>query len=385
MCRAGSRASSPVASGRVGPCYARPSVRDEGSSNEAADRDLAAALHEVGNGLTVVLGWLEEASARAEGGPVAPALARALERARKARTIARRAIGADPSRPSAEPLADVVSEAALGVEPLAAKRRLRVTTSIAPELRGAGVESGERLLQVLTNLLLNAIDVSPEAAAIDVGVSVGDGGMAVLRVEDRGPGIPEPERPKLFQRGATSRAGGAGIGLAHAASMTAEEGGRLSCEPYEAGSGAVFTLTWPRSGVVSGSGPRTIRAPVLDACRIAVVDDDPGVLELLDMVFSTRGATVCGFTRHQDFALALAESSFDVALLDASPYGDGLDAALLSLRERHPTLDLVLISGSSDPGVSVEKHGVTWIRKPFEIGEVIEVVRLVRGRSSGSG
>ena len=44
-------------------------------------------------------------------------------------------------------------------------------------------------------------------------------------------------------------------------------------------------------------------------------------------------------------------------------------------------LDLVLISGAMDPGATVDRLGVTWIRKPFDTEEVIEVVRVVRAKT----
>ncbi|NUP13583.1 MAG: hypothetical protein HOW73_46705 [Polyangiaceae bacterium] len=354
---------------------------DDASSGEA-DRDLAAALHEVGNGLTVVLGWLEEAQAQGASGPVAEAVKIALERARRAQRIARRAIGADPSRPGVEPLRDIVSECIGGLTPVASKKRVSIHSAYAAGLDAGNVEAGERLLQVLTNLLLNALDVTKEGGDITVRIAKdNDPGLVGLSVEDGGPGIPDADRAGLFRRGQTSKADGAGIGLAHAQAIALEEGGRLSVQPFEQGHGAVFEIAWPLSATSSANGPRTRRAVSLHGCRIAVVDDDTGILELLDMVFSARGAAVRSFARHADFMTALRSSAFDVAFLDASPYGSGLQDALKSLKSAHPSLDLILISGASDPGISVSKLGVMWIRKPFEVDEVIDVVRLIRASS----
>jgi DNA-binding NtrC family response regulator len=124
-----------------------------------------------------------------------------------------------------------------------------------------------------------------------------------------------------------------------------------------------------------------VRAASLAGLSIAVVDDDSSIVELLDMVLSARGASVSTFVCHADLEASLRETSFDVALLDASPYGPGLGEALSRLKQAHPELDLVLISGAMDPGVTVDRLGVTWIRKPFDTEEVIEVVRVVRART----
>lgn len=352
------------------------------SSQPEADRDLAAALHEVGNGLTVVLGWLEEAQREAGVGAVGDAVRVALDRARRAHRIARRAIGADPSSPGIEPLASVVREAVSGLAPAAGAKRVKIQADVHRDVDGAQIEAGERLLQVLTNLLLNALEVTPAGQVVRVDVATGPEAESIsLRIEDAGPGIPTTGRDKLFQRGNTGRVGGAGIGLAHAARIAIEEGGKLGAEAYVEGRGAVFELVWPRSATSSQGGPHTRRVALLEECRIAVVDDDRGVLDLLEMVFSARGATVMSFARHGDFVTAHASEPFDVALLDASPYGTGLEQALLALKTSHPALDVILISGAPDPGVCVGKLGVTWIRKPFEVDEVIDVLRLVRASS----
>jgi len=348
-----------------------------------SDRDLAAALHEVSNGLTVILGWLEEAADLAgDSAPVREAVDIAQQRARRAQRIARRAIGADSSRASAEPLGAIVDECVSGLRPEAAKRLLIVSVTATPELRDVTVDAGDKLLQVLTNLLLNALQATPDGGRVELLVAQGKDADAVqVRVADGGPGIVDSERVTLFQRGHSGRAGGAGIGLAHAQSVASEEGGRLAVDAFLPGAGAVFELTWPTFTTSSRQGPHTLRAALLAGCRIAIVDDDPGVIDLLDMVFTARGASCGTFAKHGDFLAALRASPFDVALLDASPFGDELENTLRTLKQAHPALDLILISGSSDPGVSMGRLGVTWIRKPFEVQEVIDVVRAVRART----
>src|SRR5689334_12172948 len=96
-----------VASSRA-PQYVPPVTSpDAARLNTAEERlrepetDLAAALHEVSNALTVVLGWLDVAAARLPDGSAGASLSEALEvaqsHARLGHQIARRAIGAEPS------------------------------------------------------------------------------------------------------------------------------------------------------------------------------------------------------------------------------------------------------------------------------------------------
>lgn len=366
------------------PILAASGRADAGDSEaDDSERDLGAALHEVSNGLTVILGWLEQARALSNGGELEQSLDMALARARRARRIARRAVGADDGlRAPAEPLVEIVNECAGGLAPEAGKHKLTIETEVDDGAAKLFVEAGERLLQILTNLVLNALDVTPAGGVVRVSAMLGgESATARFLVTDGGPGIPAAERARVFARGYSGRAGGAGIGLAHSLRVASEEGGRLELLPFESGKGAAFELVWPTAPVVSGQSPHTVRAASLRGLSIAVVDDDSSIVELLDMVLSARGASVATFSRHAELEQALSQSSFDVVLLDASPYGAGLGEALALLKKAHPELDLVLISGAMDPGVTVDRLGVTWIRKPFDTEEVIEVVRVVRAKT----
>ena len=103
----------------------------------------------------------------------------------------------------------------------------------------------DALTQILVNLIDNAVkyggrEVRVEAEARD--------GQVVLRVLDRGPGIPESEREGIFQpfqRGSTApRAGGSGLGLALVRHYAAGHGGRIEVSDRDGG-GAIFSLILP--------------------------------------------------------------------------------------------------------------------------------------------
>ncbi len=77
-----------------------------------------------------------------------------------------------------------------------------------------------------------------------------DGGQAVLRVTDTGPGIPAGELPRIFDRfwrgQQAAGVSGSGVGLAVAAELARAHGGQLTARSAE-GHGAEFTLTLPRA------------------------------------------------------------------------------------------------------------------------------------------
>jgi signal transduction histidine kinase len=111
--------------------------------------------------------------------------------------------------------------------------------------------AAQALLQVLGNLLDNAAKYSPDHTPIRLEASRA-GALAVLAVEDAGPGVPAPERDRIFERftqldsGATRRAGGVGLGLYIARQLAQAQGGELLVgEPTRPGAGARFELRLP--------------------------------------------------------------------------------------------------------------------------------------------
>jgi signal transduction histidine kinase len=111
---------------------------------------------------------------------------------------------------------------------------------------------GDRLVQVMTNLLVNALEHSPDGGRVIVeSRAVADGVSVVVR--DEGPGLPPGEEARVFERfyrADTSRKwaedGGAGLGLAISREIVAAHGGRISAKNRPEG-GAAFTVWLPVS------------------------------------------------------------------------------------------------------------------------------------------
>ena len=108
---------------------------------------------------------------------------------------------------------------------------------------------GDRVVQVLTNLIGNAIKFSPAGSAIDVGVRRKDG-EAIFHVRDHGRGIPPEKLEAIFGRfqqvdvSDAREKGGTGLGLAICRSIVEEHGGRIWVESIE-GEGSTFAFTIP--------------------------------------------------------------------------------------------------------------------------------------------
>ncbi|HZR38719.1 MAG TPA: PAS domain-containing sensor histidine kinase [Ktedonobacteraceae bacterium] len=107
----------------------------------------------------------------------------------------------------------------------------------------------DRLLQVLTNLISNAIKYSPNAKTVDIEVAT-TGETAIIRVHDYGFGISQEHQSKIFDRfyrisnEKTRKLPGLGMGLYITAEIVKRHGGKISVESTE-GMGSIFTVTLP--------------------------------------------------------------------------------------------------------------------------------------------
>ncbi|MDF0556849.1 sensor histidine kinase [Kamptonema sp. UHCC 0994] len=105
----------------------------------------------------------------------------------------------------------------------------------------------ERLLQAILNVLDNAIKHSPADSQVLIS-GCKEGKQAVIKVEDRGPGISSSDLPRIFEQFYTtdpSRSGsGTGLGLAIAKRIVEAHGGSITAES-RIGKGAIFTICLP--------------------------------------------------------------------------------------------------------------------------------------------
>jgi two-component system sensor histidine kinase ChvG len=128
--------------------------------------------------------------------------------------------------------------------------RFRIESRATSTVRG----STDRVSRIFENLLDNAAGFSPDGAEVLVSLERRDS-SAVVRVADRGPGIPDAHLPRVFERFFTYRPGGgdaradshSGLGLAIAAAIAEGYGGGVRAANRDGG-GAVFEVRLPESG-----------------------------------------------------------------------------------------------------------------------------------------
>lgn len=128
---------------------------------------------------------------------------------------------------------------------LAAEEASRVHAGVQGE--NLHVQGDERLLRrALRNLLENARRYGGDEVEVQV---AGQGRQVVVKVADRGPGVPAAFRERIFDPffrlpGHAEREGGVGLGLALVRQIAERHGGSVRCEPREGG-GSCFTLALP--------------------------------------------------------------------------------------------------------------------------------------------
>jgi signal transduction histidine kinase len=105
--------------------------------------------------------------------------------------------------------------------------------------------SAEAVNDIVSNLVVNALEATPRGGHLIVSAALHDG-ACVISVEDDGQGIPAALREKILQPFFTTKSQGTGLGLAIVARRVAEFGGRLDwVSPANNGQGTRFCVTLP--------------------------------------------------------------------------------------------------------------------------------------------
>jgi PAS domain S-box-containing protein len=145
----------------------------------------------------------------------------------------------------------VLDEALESFAPLAAEKEIALSAEVPDGALPAVEGDRERIMQVLANLVGNAVKFTPQGGRVVLGVQAvreGDGeGEVRFRVRDSGPGIPPEHVPHVFDRFWKVRAAnrhGAGLGLAIARGIVEAHEGRIWVESAP-GEGSTFYFTLP--------------------------------------------------------------------------------------------------------------------------------------------
>ncbi|MGZ2411467.1 signal transduction histidine kinase [Sphingomonas sp. F9_3S_D5_B_2] len=145
--------------------------------------------------------------------------------------------------PSTVDLAALAAEAVVMLEAAAEERRVEIRADESGALPASGEERG--VIQILVNLIGNAVRHSPEGGRVELHFSASAGSSSVT-VSDQGPGIAPADQQRIFERfeRADEQLGGTGLGLAISRRLARSMSGDVTLESTP-GEGARFTLTLP--------------------------------------------------------------------------------------------------------------------------------------------
>jgi len=216
----------------------------------------------------------------------------------------------------------------------------------------------DRLIQILSNLLGNAIKFTPEFGRISLSAQARDTEVEVI-VTDSGPGITEEHQQRVFDRfwrATRERKDSSGLGLAIAKGLVEAHGGRIWVQS-QVGKGASFHFTTPLSQSFQQallppappkreerpSRPRepAVAAPIrqsLQGTRVLLVDDSKDALFLTKTLLEITGAEVIETESAQSALSALTTFSPHILITDIEmPQKNGID--LLHDIRRNPQLN----------------------------------------------
>ena len=238
----------------------------------------------------------------------------------------------------------------------------------------------KRLMQVMTNLLSNAAKFSPPNSAVDVSVSR-PGDTVRVEVSDRGPGIPEAFRSKIFGRfaqadSADSRIkGGTGLGLAISTRLIELMQGRIGFEDRPGG-GTTFFFELPVLSSAEGEAD--------SAVRVLLTEPDSVTAEYLTMVLERAGYRVDPAPDAGAVGELLERWSYGAWLLARRLEGVDTLALLEELRPRLRETRVIMLAGltSDEAGVvEPQRHGIAdWLSKADSRARILEVVDHATGR-----
>jgi CheY-like chemotaxis protein len=248
----------------------------------------------------------------------------------------------------------------------------------------------DRLRQVVSNLLTNAVKFTPPGGRIDVRVDVQQGRVR-LRVTDSGQGI-EPEFlshvfDRFWQRdSSTARVhGGLGLGLAIVRHIVEMHGGTVSADSPGVGRGATFTIELPLSmqiGHAQNDVPekqRSTSGTGLQDAYIVVIDDQEDSRDLIVNILGLTGAEVVSASNVAEGLRAVYQRAPDLVISDLGmPYADGFEMVrqLRLMGEPYsstPGIALTAYAREGDRQRALAAGFQAHVGKPFDVNDLVQI------------
>jgi hypothetical protein len=275
---------------------------------------------------------------------------------------------------------------------------IEITTALADDLKPVKADPGQ-LEQILMNLSVNARDAMPKGgkltletsnAVLDedfvrlhVGASAGP--QVLLTVSDTGTGMDSATQARIFEPFFTTKGPGqgTGLGLAMVYGVVKQSGGSIWVNS-KVGLGTTFNIYLPQAqGVSEAPAPKKPQTTLKQGSEtILVVEDDPGVRELVCMMLASKGYTVLTAQHPSDAESVCQRHSGNIHLLLTDMILPGASGREVATRvgSLRPGIKVLYMSGYTDDAL-IRDHGLdesfAFLQKPFSQGSVAAKVREV--------
>lgn len=235
----------------------------EAQQHTALGQLVSTTTHEFNNVLTTILNYAKLGLRHSDEATRTRALEKILAAGQRAERLTASVLGLARNRSTeAEPtdLAALVDESLYLLERELQKHRIAVERVYGAS--GKAMVVGNRVQQVLLNLLTNARQAMPRGGRVIVGTADDPtAGTVDLTVRDHGIGISEADLPRIFDRGFTTKTGpdatgkgGSGLGLAACREIVEAAGGKIRVQSTP-GKGTLFTLKLPLAEASATQSP----------------------------------------------------------------------------------------------------------------------------------
>jgi signal transduction histidine kinase/CheY-like chemotaxis protein len=283
-----------------------------------------------------------------------------------------------------------------------------VSVSSVPEVRSVTADK-QQIEHVLINLALNARDAMPGGGRLKITVQncqiqdsdgepekdLAPGSYVSIDVADEGHGMSPELRVRIFEPFFTTKAnaGGSGLGLASAYGIVRRAGGTITVDST-LGKGSTFRVYLPagdtRAEAESASASGTVPSAPLAQATILLVEDEPAVRRATARLLRRQGYVVLA-AEDGPRALEISESHsgpIHLLLTDVvMPRLSGHEVASLMTKQRPEVLVAYMSGYSDDPEISRQVAGqrAAFIRKPFEVSDLLKEIDALLARGAGLG
>lgn len=282
----------------------------------------------------------------------------------------------------------------------ARKKQLQLTLELDPAAGEFYYGAPDRLRQVLTNLLGNAIKFT-EQGSVRVKVQLSAPSELTFSIIDTGIGISAQRLPYIFDAftqadaSMSRRFGGTGLGTTISKQLVELMGGQISVQSSE-GEGSCFTFTVPLQPGAAVEQHNIDQAQALPPLSVLITDDIVQNLELLQLMLERAGHTVVAVGDGEQALAAVQQQHFDVVLMDIQmPVMDGLEACRRIRQwenaQQRQLLPVIALTASvlDEDKVAAKEAGMQgFASKPVDFAalssEIARVLQLNTGTTSAT-